>query len=177
MTRLLTPVLAVFLCAAPAAAQTANYTFVGTSCTAGRLDPLAGAVPISVSGTPRLGGSFTVITEGSAGLPTGLRRSVYLLTGVSNTSAFGVPLPFDLGALSPGEPICGMLRTSAEAVVRVPSAPTPQTPVSIRFDVPNTTALLGAMLYQQVMSTEFSSFGPPFRSIALSAGGVATIGF
>jgi hypothetical protein len=168
--------LTLALAAAPLPAQTADYRILGPTCTTGRLDPQAGAVPISIRGLPRVGGFFEILAEGTMGLPNGIRRQVHLLTGTSNTAAFGVPLPFDIATLSPTEPICGLLRTSAEVAVRVPAAADPRALVAVRFDLPNSSALLGLTFYQQVLSTEFSSFGPPFRAIALSALGVGTIG-
>ena len=50
------------------------------------------------------------------------------------------------------------------------------TPAVLRLVVPNDVSLLGATLYQQVLSVESSSFGPPFTSMALSAAGRCVFG-
>lgn len=168
--------LLVCVSALPLCAQSASYRFIGAGCTTGRLSPGIGAVPFAVSGVPRLGGSFTVQTEGTANYPWGNRRTVFLLSGASDRSAFGVPLPFDVAGLSPGNPFCGLLRTSGEVVVQVPPASPYTALASVRFAIPNDPSLMGVVVHQQVLSIERSTFGPPFAALALSASGVATIG-
>ena len=87
-------------------AQQASYTLFGTDCTTGRISPGLGPVPIAVTGLPRPGATFSVVTESTAGYPHGTRRQVVLLTGASNTvTPSGLPLPFDITGLQPGEPI------------------------------------------------------------------------
>ena len=157
-------------------AQTASYTLFGTSCTTGRISSQLGPVPLAVRGLPRLGSSFEIVTECSARYPWGNTRNVFLLNGLSNTSAGGVPLPFDISLLNPGGPYCGLLHTSSEVVVRVPLLADHLASAVLRFDVPNDAALIGVTLYQQVLSLEFSSFGPPFNSMALSAAGRCVFG-
>ena len=157
------------------AAQTASYTFSGTACTTGRLSTQIGAVPMAVQGLPRPGQWFDIVTESSASYPWGNTRTVFVLTGVSNTNLGGLPLPFDLALLRPGSPDCGLLSTSCELVTRAPRADY-QTQVAVRFDVPNSAALLGLVLYQQVLSIETSTFGPPFSSMALSRLGRGVVG-
>ena len=169
-------VAALALCA-PATSQLASYRITGTGCTTGRLTLTIGPVPLSVQGVPRLGSSFTLVTEGTADYPWGRWRQVYLITGVSNTSSGGIRLPFDISTLFPGQPYCGLLRTSPEVVFYVPRVRDYRTPVRITFQVPNVPALAGWRFFQQVMSIERSAFGPPFRALALSAGGEGTIGF
>ena len=102
---------------------------------------------------------------------------VYLTTGASNTSHNGLPLPFDVSTVLGGQPFCGVLRTSFDVLVRLPPVRDYRTPVQARFAVPNSRALVGARFYQQVMSLEFNTFGPPFRAGTLSAGGAGVIGF
>jgi hypothetical protein len=169
-------ICAALICSAVLNAQSATYRFAGTGCTGGRLSPGIGPVPLSVSGTPRVGGGFDVQTEGSTNYPWGNRRTVFLLTGSSDQSAFGVPLPFDVAALSPGSPFCGLLRTSGEAVVQVPNTSPYTAMATVRFVIPNDPSLLGVAFHQQVLSIERSTFGPPFQALALSASGIGTIG-
>lgn len=156
-------------------AQAASYTFFGAACTTGRISPL-GPVPFTVVGTPRLGMSFDVVTECTASYPWGNRRNVLLLTGASNTAIGGVRLPFDLALLSPADPFCGLLRTSSEVVLSVPRQLDYTTPSQLTFQVPNLPALIGANFYQQVLSIELSTFGPPFRAMASSRAGHGVIG-
>lgn len=169
--------LAAFLALAPSlTAQAASYTIVGTSCTTGRISAQIGPVPLRNIGLPRLGATFSIETESTASYPWGNRRTVLLLSGVSNTSAGGVPLPFDISVLSPTEPFCGLLRTSMEFIATLPRQSDHTTPSRIDFQVPNTPSMIGVRLFQQVLSIESTTFGPPFRSMALSAGGEARIG-
>lgn len=174
----LLPLIAVaaLSAAAVAPAQTASYTFVGSSCTGGRLSPTVGPVPLSVRGLPRLGMSFEVVTECSTGYPWGVRRAVTLITGRSNQQLGGLTLPFDISTLFPGQPVCGLLRTSNEVSIPVPLLSHYTTPAVLRIDVPNNAALLGVNFFQQVVSVEASTFGPPFRAIALSRMGHGVIG-
>jgi hypothetical protein len=89
----------------------------------------------------------------------------------------GVPLPFDLATLSPGEPICGLLHTSAEVMTLVPRQRSHTTPSTVRVAVPNLAALAGSIVEQQVLTIERTTFGPPFLAMALSGAGRGTIGF
>ena len=162
--------------AMPLSAQAASYSLFGIACSTGRISAQFGPVPLSARGLPRLGTSFEILTEGSARYQWGNTRTVYVLTGASNTTAGGVPLPFDVAALHPGWPYCGLLHTSGEIVVRVPTLADPLAIAPVRFDVPNHSALLGITLYQQVVSMEFAPFGPPFASMALSAAGRCVLG-
>jgi hypothetical protein len=158
------------------AAQTASYTLVGTSCTTGRLTAALGPVPFRAIGTPKLGGSFSIETEGSARYPWGNARQVLLLTGASNQWLGPVPLPFDIALLAPRQPFCGLLRTSADFAVRAPNVVDHTAPTQVVLPVPNVAALLGLSFYQQALSIESSSFGPPFVAWALSAGGHGVFG-
>ena len=164
-------VVALALCA-PVTSQLANYRIVGTGCTTGRITLTIGPVPLSVQGVPRLGSSFTVVTEGTADYPFGRWRQVFLITGVSNTSSGGLRLPFDISILFPGQPYCGLLRTSPEVVIWVPRVRDYRTPARIPFQVPNVPALAGSRFFQQVLSIERSAFGPPFRAAASMTGAI-----
>ena len=168
--------MAVLTTLSAASTQSASYRIVGTPCTTGRLTSGVGPVPLSVRGLPRIGTSFTVVTEGSARYPWGSSRAVFLFTGFSNTSAGGLRLPFDVSTLFPGEPFCGLLRTSAELRMPLPLVRDYRQAVGISFTIPNDRTLIGIRFFQQVMSLERSSFGPPFRAGSLSAGGEAVIG-
>jgi len=162
---------------AHAVGQTASYRFVGTACTTGRLTSSIGPVYFAVSGVPRIGGRFTVITESDTDYPWGPRRMVWLITGISNTTTGGIKLPIDIAPLFPGQPYCGVLRTSVDVLLRAPFSPDYKQRVTMAFNVPNLRSLAGTKFYQQVMSQERSSFGPPFRSLSLSVGGEGTVGF
>lgn len=168
--------LLAFALAPSLLAQAASYTIVGTSCTTGRISGHIGPVPLRNIGLPRLGTTFSIETESTASYPWGNRRTVLLLTGISNTSVGGVPLPFDISVLAPTEPFCGQLRTSMEFTATLPRQSDHTTPSRIDFQVPNTPSMIGVRLFQQVLSMESTTFGPPFRSVALSAGGEARIG-
>lgn len=163
--------------ATAAIAQSASYTVIGTPCTTGRLLSWVGPVPLSVQGVPRLGTTFTVVTECSASYPPGQRRTTFLLTGASNTSAGGLPLPFDLATLSPpGSTWCGMLGTSIDVMERVAPQPDFTTPGLMPIAVPNLAALAGARFFQQVVSIERDTFGSPRLGVSLSALGQGVIG-
>jgi hypothetical protein len=98
-------------------AQNASYNIVGSGC---RLGPTPGVVPFSVQGLPRLGSTFTVITEGSGRYVWGGWRMTSIMIGLSNTSAGGFSLPFDIRQLFPNRRFyCGILRTSTEAMIPV----------------------------------------------------------
>lgn len=165
------------LLAAPALSQAASYTVVGRPCTTGRLSPNLGGVPLTALNLPKLGTTFTIATEGTTAYQNGNRRTVYVLTGASNKSAGGVPLPFDIALLSPNEPFCGLLQTSGEIVSSVPFVYDPTKSASVSFQIPNVPALAGVPFYQQVVSVETTTFGPPFRAMALSALGLGVLGF
>ena len=173
---------AALLTASTLHAQTASYRYVGSSCTTGRLPSSAPIpVPLVVSGVPRLGTTFQVVTECSfdppSGHPTGYRRLVFLLNGATNTAIGGVPLPFDIATLAPGQPWCGLLRTSMDVVLPVQRLRDTRFSAVISIAVPNTPSLAGMTFYQQVISIETTTLGPPFSAVALSEGGVAVIGF
>lgn len=158
-------------------AQSASYTVTGIACTTGRLTSALGAVPLAANGVPRIGTTLTITTECSASYPWGNRRQVFLLTGTSNSSAGGLPLPFDISSVRPGQTDCGLLQTSGEIVIRVVNEASYTTPAAIALDVPNLASLAGVTFYQQVLSFESTTFGSPFSSIALSALGTGVIGF
>ena len=165
------------LVAAPAFGQVASYTVTGTGCTTGRLTTQIGAVPFVAVGVPRLGTTFQIQTEAGTVYPWGTRRSVFLLTGASNTMVSGVPLPIDISVFSPGQPVCGLLQTSGEIVTRLPRISPYTATFTVDLPVPNLTAFAGVRFYQQVLSLETSSFGPPFSAVALSPLGSGVIGF
>jgi hypothetical protein len=149
---------------ASALAQAGSYSFFGTGC---GFSP----VPFGVTGVPSLGQRFVVesgVSDGG-GCADGCVDH-YLLTGDSNLSFRGLPLPFDLMNL--GLPACGLLRVS---IVHV----TPTVGVNVRgrgevvFSIPNDVGLLGVRFYQQVLSTSCGMYGCTWR---FSNGGVGVIG-
>ncbi len=168
--------LSLLALSAAASAQTATFTLSGPACTTGRITPALGAVPFSALNTPRIGTTFQVATESTANYPFGNNRQVYLLTGFSNSSLGGLPLPFDLASLNSSDPICGLLSTSAEVSTPVPLQASFMTPSIVSINIPNSTNLLGLAFYQQVASIETSTFGPPFFSLALSQLGTGVVG-
>lgn len=168
---------AVALLAAPATSQSASYTYSGTGCTSGRLVPGIGEVPLTARNLPRIGRTFVVETEASTSYPMGVRRRTFLLTGTSNTATqSGLALPFDLGTLFPGEPVCGVLRTSDEVVLFLPFDLDYRAHVAVEIPIPNDPRLLGVTFHQQALSVELNTFGPIYRSIALSRAGTGVIG-
>ncbi len=161
--------------AAAASAQAASYTLFGTNCSTGRIMTVAGATPFAAIGTPRLGTTFYIRTEGTANYPTGVRRIVFLLTGSSNQSAGPLRLPFQIGPGNSRRKACGFLYTSGEVAIRVPHVRDWRNPIDIPIAVPNSTTLLGGVFYQQVVTTESTSFGPQY-GVQLSRAGKGVIG-
>jgi hypothetical protein len=164
------------LAAAPAAAQFASYGVLGSPCTGGRLDPGAGPVPLIPIGLPQLGSVFEIETESSGRGITGINRRVLLLTGLSDTSFGGIPLPLDLSLLFPTANVCGSLQTSIELQQSVPSTGSSAINARLAFPIPRDPSLRGLLFFQQVLSMESSTFGPPFLGVAVSALGIGVIG-
>lgn len=155
-------------------AQTASYSYLGDACSGGRISQV-GPVPFEVIGLPRIGQSFTVVTEGSANYIWGDLRRTYLRTGLSNTNIGNLALPVDLETLLPNVNICGTLYTSGEIPARMPNVFPHTMPVHFEILIPNDQNLLGVTFYQQVLSTELTLFSPQ-TATALSRAGVGTIG-
>ena len=134
-----------------------------------------GPTPLAVRGLPRLGTTFYVRTEASTVYVTGINRIVTLLTGASNTSAMGVPLPFRLPTITSGRNrVCGVVYTSMDVQTRVPRGDASAT-IEIPIAIPNVPSLLGASFYQQVATRESTTFGPS-AGFQLSRAGHAVIG-
>ncbi|MBL8898679.1 MAG: hypothetical protein JNM84_13665 [Planctomycetes bacterium] len=172
----LSTLLLSLLAAAPAAAQSANYGLLGSPCTGGRLDPGAGPVPLIPIGLPQLGSVFQIETESSGRGITGIGRQVFLFTGLSDTSFGGIPLPLDLSILFPTANVCGALQTSIELQQSVPSTGNPAINARLSFPIPRDPSLRGLLFFQQVLSLESSTFGPPFLGVAVSALAIGTVG-
>lgn len=171
------PLLTLLFTTTTLTAQAASYSMSGTACSSGRLSPGLGPVPLSVVASPRLGTSLDVVTESSANYPWGNRRIVYLLTGWSNTALGGLVLPLDVATLGLGGPACGLLSTSADLVTRVPSQSSHLLPATVSIPIPNNPALAGLVFFQQVASTEYTTFGGSTFSLQLSASGRGVVGF
>lgn len=173
--RFLLAAAGTLIVAATASAQRATYGLFGTNCSTGRVMQGIGVTPFAAIGTPRLGTTFRIRTEGSASYPTGVRRIVILLTGASNQTVGGVRLPFAIGPGTARFKACGFLYTSGEIAIRVPSVRDYRTPVEVPIPVPNAPALLGATFYQQVVTREATNFGPS-SGVQLSRAGKGVIG-
>jgi hypothetical protein len=124
--------VAALLCSSTLEAQSASYTFFGTGCG----NPTAS--PFLAAGLPQLGGRVDVTTFGSW---FGITR--FVLTGFSNTSWGGVPLPLPV----PGA--CGSLLVSGELVSLVPFCSNGHLHRSVSLPIPNDASLLGLVFYQQ----------------------------
>jgi hypothetical protein len=82
----------------------------------------------------------------------------FLFTGASNRSFGGVPLPFDISHLSSGrEVFCGHLLTSSEFFIEAARVMGLPVLVQLQIPIPNDPALVGASIYQQVLSVSFWS--------------------
>jgi len=95
--RLLELCSSLVLASGLAQAQTASVQLFGTACP----DPLGAGTPtLAVTGLPRLGISYSVsYSAGPSGRPPQGGSSVPILaTGLSSTTAGGVPLPFAVPA-------------------------------------------------------------------------------
>ncbi|MEZ5962705.1 MAG: hypothetical protein R3F56_02550 [Planctomycetota bacterium] len=146
-----------------AAGQSASYTFFGSACS-------GGGPPFSVVGTPRLGGSFTLVTQ------TSVRRTryetnddVFILTGASTPG-------LDLRGLNlPGISACGFLLASTELILVAPATTLDPQPYSIVFPIPNVASLLGGTFHQQVLLLSRAISFPP-HSLLASRGGRGVIG-
>jgi hypothetical protein len=176
LDRVLRLVTLFALVATPAAAQSASYGLFGAPCSGGRLIPGSGPVPLVPIGLPRFGSVLTIETESSGRSITGISRNVLLLTGISDTSFGGIPLPLDLALVFPNGPVCGGLVTSIEFETRVPSTGDLAVNARVAFPVPRDPSLRGLRFFQQVLVMESARFGPPFLGVSVSAGGVGVIG-
>lgn len=97
------------------------------------------ASALSVTGTPILGGTYTVQL-----LMPAPNTAAAFWTGVSDRSFGGIPLPLDLGPF--GAPGCSLL-ASMDAVVGVA---TPSGVASVPITLPNDPSLVGVTLFQQM---------------------------
>jgi hypothetical protein len=118
---------------------------------------------ISASGTPVIGGSYTVDVAYAA--PNALAAA---MTGFSNSSWNGTPLPLSLTGL--GAAGCSLL-VSPSAVVG--AAADPNGSASYSLSVPNTPGLIGTQLYHQWVVFDA---GANQLGVATSAGIDAFIG-
>jgi hypothetical protein len=163
------PRLAFFLLAALAApvipAQAASYTFFGEACGNSFL-------PFVVQDPPRLGQRFVVESGVSCngGCADG-SVDYFFLTGDSNVSFRGMPLPFDLTRI--GLQVCGLLRVSVLHVAMTQGA-NQHDRGTVAYPIPNDPCLLGASFYQQVLVVSCSD-GECNRF--LSRGGHGVIGW
>ena len=159
--------LAAVLFVHSAPAQSASYAYFGAGV--GCSSP-----PLTVSGLPTLGGTFSVQTWSSVGTPGFSGWSLTMVaTGFSNQDWGGVPLPYTL----PFAPACGSVLVSPDVLLPVP-ATNPGGFASVPFAVPNDASLLGMTFYQQVprlytSCMKMGCFGP---FLQLSVGGQGVIG-
>ncbi|MCI0587957.1 MAG: hypothetical protein L0323_14085 [Planctomycetes bacterium] len=155
--------LAAVLFVHSAPAQSASYAYFGTGCSP--------TVPMTVTGVPTLGGSFSLETYGtySSGF-FGWSNSTLLL-GFSNQTWAGGALPFAFPTPSP----CGSLLVSPDILV---GAPAGNGLVSVAFAVPNDASLLGVTFYQQVarLFVSCGKMGCGSPNVWFSVGGEGVIG-
>ena len=164
--RSLLPAL-LFLLPCAVEAQKASYTYFGTDCVNG----CTLTAQFKATTQPRIGQSFSVNVSG-------LHCSVgqtwfFLLTGVSKTKWGGVNLPAKLTFIVGGFSALGSgrcrLRVSPEFITPISSS-------IVKFQIPNSTLLLGVKFYQQVVGAgTLWEVGPPLYW-ASSRGGVGVIG-
>ena len=151
MRRLLPALL--FLLPGVLGAQAATYKYINQS--ANPSPPWLTALNL-----PKVGTTFTVQVRGHS-----RRVSSWLAVGAKNPN---VVIP-TLG---------GVLFTSAEFVVRTPLSSTSSGwpgMATVSFAIPNSSQLLGATFYQQVLNSGFYQFGWGW-TYRLSRGGVGVIG-
>ena len=147
----------------------ASYTLFGTSCLTVDLTPVS---------PPRLGQNMLLsASSGWYGANNHSGRS-FLLTGTSNTTFAGLPLPFDTTVLrDPFVSFCGLLYTSIQVVTDLPGgrAYLGPTPIQASIPIPNDPALLGASFYQQLLVAAGAG-GSGNSIISLGRGGHGVIG-
>jgi len=124
----------------------------------------SGAFPaLSATGTPQLGGSYSVDLAGAA-----IGTVAILFTGASNSTWNGIPLPFDLAIA--GAPGCALL---ASGTMMSSTATNGSGQASLPLGLPNDPALCGAALFQQWLVYDPNANNLGF---AFSNGGVGTLG-
>jgi hypothetical protein len=161
----------VLLLAPCAVAQTASYTLRPNSCDSW--------LPLQVQGLPRLGQSVVLSTYAStsfASLHGFVVDAMFIMTGFSDRSFAGVPLPCDLTRF--GLDACGALHVSVDVLTPVASGAYQQV-VPTSFLVPNDPSLLGLEFHQQALLIEAVFAGSRLRGLpmlVLSASGHARIG-
>ena len=124
----------------------------------------SGAFPaLAATGTPQLGGSYSVDLSGAAPGTVAV-----LFTGTSNTSWLGIPLPLDLTVA--GAPGCFLL---ASGTLITSTATNGNGQASQLLALPQDPTLCGAQLFQQWLV-----FDPIANTLgfAFSNGGVGTLG-
>lgn len=165
-----------FLLPGALVAQTASYTFFGTS------SPDA---PLSAKGTPKLNSTFHLVVRGGWAVGNIIVRT-FIHTGVSRTQLGPYRLPLPLEGLShcrrPSPIGCldrvtftGWLLTSSDLLLTVPYSSEKETAVPIA--IPNDQALLGVNFYQQSFVYSDGVNGPyRVREFHFSRGGHGLIG-
>lgn len=135
--------LLLIVLAAFARAQTASYAFFGSDCQF----PVWLPARLQNLSLPRIGQTLTIETRSASGGPSNL----ILLTGLSRTHWNGLTLPFDTRGLSSTNVIfCGTLYVSPD-ILTVSPIFLPGDSRRVDIPIPNSTALLGARFYQQVV--------------------------
>jgi len=170
--RLLEICFSLVLASGLAQAQTASVQLFGTACP----DPLgAGSPSLTVTGVPRLGTSYSVnYSAGPSGRPPQGGSIVPILaTGLSSTSAGGVPLPFAIPVNWYVQQPAGCLLLVSAELAQVPPGAGPVT-----FSVPNVPALAGLALHHQWLVAWIDTFAPSGRRYLLGSNAArAQIGF
>ncbi len=126
-----------------------DFTALGTGCQTSLGQPLA----VEARQVPAVGAPYRLwLGRAPAGAP------VLFLTGFSNTTWNGVPLPFSLGVL--GAPTCWLL-VSTDIVSS--TLANPQGEALFTMQIPNNAALRDLHLFHQ-----FAVFDPPANNLGLA---------
>ena len=128
--------------------QSASYTYFGAPGTVG-CGPFGAQVIHTAVNLPKLGSTFQVDVPASSGMCPYLCNMRFFMTGLSNTSFQGVPLPyFSFGA-------CGMLRVSMDVIEVMPMGSSTGATFASTFVIPNAPNLAGLSFYQQSVSLTY----------------------
>lgn len=156
-------------CLPSLAAQAPTFTVFGNPCV---VDP----PPLAALTLPRIGQVFRLQARsgGSAGLAYEGGIAAAVVAGTSNTSWFGIPLPWTpatIQALGAGS--CGDLSVAAEAMTPLPFL-LPRAAVTIDMPLPNEPSLVGLSVFFQAVDYRINRRG--VLGITMGTAGEARIG-
>ena len=130
------------------AAQSASYTYFGVPGTVG-CGPFSPQVVHTAVNLPKLGTTFQANVPASSGTCSYLCNMQFFLTGLSNTSFQGVPLPHYTFSS------CGMLRVSMDVVEVMPMGGSTGATFPSTLVIPNDPNLAGLSFFQQPVSLTY----------------------